>query len=174
MPRPRCSVYIATSLDGFIAREDGRIDWLSIVEREGEDYGFKRFFDTTDTLVMGRKTYETALSFDTWHYTGKRCIVRTHAPGESLHGEEFYSGDLVELMERLAEEGAKHVYVDGGMIISQFLAAKLVDEVTVSLIPIVLGEGARLTQKIGHDVGLELLSSKAFESGLVQITYRVV
>jgi len=172
VPRPRCSVYIAASLDGFIARANGAIDWLAIVEREGEDYGFKTFFDSVDTMVMGRKTYETALGFDAWHYAGKRCVVLTHQAPASRHGEEFLSGDLTELVERLGAEGAKRVYVDGGAVIAQFLAARLIDDLTVSIIPIMLGEGTPLAPRIGRDVRLQLTEHRAFESGLVQLSYR--
>jgi dihydrofolate reductase len=76
----RCSVFIATSLDGFIARENGAIDWLSMVERPDEDYGYARFFESIDTLVLGRKTYETAVGFEAWPYANKRVIVMTHEP----------------------------------------------------------------------------------------------
>ncbi|MET0790969.1 MAG: dihydrofolate reductase, partial [Polyangiaceae bacterium] len=71
----QCSVFIATSLDGYIARADGSIDYLSIVERAGEDYGYRAFFDSIDTLIIGRSTYDLALSFDPWPYAGKRCVV---------------------------------------------------------------------------------------------------
>jgi dihydrofolate reductase len=173
MPRPTCSVYIATSLDGFIARSDGSIDWLAAVERAGEDYGYKVFFDSIDTLVMGRKTYETALGFGAWGYEGKRCVVLTHAPLATQHGEEFYSGDLPALVERLGAEGAKRIYVDGGSVLSQFLALGLIADVTVSLIPVLLGDGVRLTQRLGGDVRLRLARSRSFESGLVQLEYQV-
>lgn len=171
--RPRCSVFVAISLDGFIARSSGAIDWLSIVEREGEDYGFGRFFETIDTMVMGRKTYEAALSFATWPYTGKRCIVLTHALRASRHGEEFFSGEVTELLDRLGAEGAKHVYVDGGAVIAQFLAATRVDDLTVSIVPILLGEGTRLAPNIGQDVRLELADNHVFDSGLVRLRYRL-
>jgi dihydrofolate reductase len=173
MPRPRCSVYIAASLDGFIARANGAIDWLSVVERPGEDYGFKDFFDSVDALVMGKKTYETALGFDTWPYAGKRVVVLTHSARAPRYGEEIVSGDLTELTERLGSEGVKHVYVDGGSVIAQFLAARLIDDVTLSVIPILLGEGVPLAPRIGRDVALELTGHRAFESGLVQLRYRV-
>jgi dihydrofolate reductase len=167
-------VYIAVSLDGFIARADGAIDWLAIVERAGEDYGFKDFNASVDTLVMGRKTYDTALGFDGWPYAGKRCVVVTNdTTRESRHGEEFYGGDLVTLFDRLGAEGAKHVYVDGGAVIAQALAAKLIDDVTLSMIPVLLGEGTPLSPKIGQDVHLDLIEHRAFESGLVQLEYRV-
>ncbi len=82
----QCSVYIAVSLDGFIARTDGRIDWLSMVERPGEDYGYQRFHASIDTIIVGRSTYNMALGFEPWPYAGKRCVVMTHAaPEQKLH-----------------------------------------------------------------------------------------
>jgi dihydrofolate reductase len=171
--RARCSVFIATSLDGFIARSDGRIDWLSIVERPGEDYGYQAFFDTIDTLVVGRKTYETALGFDQWPYAGKRCVVMTSSTPAAKHGETFYAGDPAALVDRLTSEGAKRIYVDGGDVIRQFVAAGLVTDMTLSILPILLGEGARLFGGTGRDVRLDLVSSRAFESGLVQLEYRL-
>ena len=91
MQRPRCSVFIATSLDGYIARPDGTFDFLSIVERPDEDYGFAEFFASVDALVIGRNTYETALAFPEWPYAGKRCIVLTHRETPSVHGEQFFA-----------------------------------------------------------------------------------
>ncbi|HVJ91339.1 MAG TPA: dihydrofolate reductase family protein [Labilithrix sp.] len=174
MARPRTSVFLAASLDGFIAGTDGAIDWLAIVERAGEDYGAKAFYGSVDTLVMGRKTYDVALSFDEWPYTGMRCVVVTSDTSKaSRHGEEFFSGELATLFERLGAEGSKHIYVDGGTVIAHALKANLVDEVTVSVIPILLGEGTPLAPKIGHDVLLELVEHRAFDSGLVQLKYRV-
>ena len=89
--RPRCSVFIAASLDGYIARADGSLDWLSIVEREGEDYGYRAFLDGVDALVMGRKTYDTVLGFDEWPFAGKRCIVLTHARPTSPRADEEFA-----------------------------------------------------------------------------------
>jgi dihydrofolate reductase len=163
------------SLDGFIARADGAIDWLARVEQPGEDYGFRRFFDTVDTLVMGRKTYETALGFETWPYAGKRCVVVTRdASRPSRHGEAFFSGELPTLFKRLQAEGTKHVYVDGGVVVAQALGEGLVDELTISIIPVLLGEGTALAPHIGRDVPLQVVEHRAFESGLVQIKYRVL
>jgi dihydrofolate reductase len=173
MQRPQCSVYIATSLDGFIARPNGSIDWLSRVERPGEDYGYHGFFDSIDTIVIGRKTYETALGFASWPYAGKRCVVLTHSRPPSDHGQTFFSGPPNVLMQSLSEAGSRRVYVDGGSVISQFLASELIDDVTVSIVPLLLGEGLRLTRDLGRDIGLELVQTRAFESGLVQLQYRV-
>ncbi|XXF78025.1 dihydrofolate reductase family protein [Myxococcaceae bacterium GXIMD 01537] len=174
MARPRTFVFLAASLDGFIARTNGAIDWLAIVDRAGEDYGIKAFYDSVDTLVMGRKTYDSALSFDAWPYKGMRCVVITSDTSKaSRHGEEFFAGDLAMLFERLGAEGTQRIYVDGGTVIAQALKAHLVDEVTVSIIPILLGEGTALAPRIGQDVLLELVEHRAFESGLVQLKYRV-
>jgi dihydrofolate reductase len=166
-------VYIAMSLDGFIARADGRIDWLSMVERPGEDYGYRRFHDSIDVIVIGRKTYDTALGFDPWPYAGKRCIVMTHRPIDARHGEEVHAGDPAALIARLKAEGARRAYVDGGQIIQQFLAGGLVDDLTVSIIPILLGEGVRLFGTGAHDLPLKMVRSRSFDSGLVQLEYRL-
>jgi len=169
----RCSVYIAVSLDGFIARADGGIDWLRIVEEPGEDYGYARFFASVDAIVFGRKTYETALGFSPWPYAGKRCVVLTSGTRESKHGEQFYSGDPAPLLARLASEGVKRVYVDGGTVVRQILAAGLVSDITLSVIPVLLGDGIKLFGALGHDIRLDLASSRSFKSGLVQSEYRV-
>ncbi len=168
----QCSVFIATSLDGYIARADGRIDYLSIVERAGEHYGYRAFIDSIDTLVIGRSTYELALGFEPWPYAGKRCIVLTRSEREAKHGEEFFSGEPRALVERLHAEGAQRAYVDGGAVIQQFLAARLIDDLTISVLPILLGEGIRLFGDTQGDVLLDLVGSERYESGLVQLTYR--
>ena len=115
--RPRCSVFIATSLDGFIARRDGGIDWLSIVETPGEDYGYAKFFADVDALILGRGTYDTALGFPAWPYGDKRCVVLTHGARESRHGERFHAGAPGPLLEELHAAGVRRIYVDGGAVI---------------------------------------------------------
>lgn len=172
-PRPRCSVFIATSLDGYIARADGGLEWLDMVSREGVDYGFQEFFDSVDCMVMGRGTYDAVIGFPEWPYSPKRQIVLTHRPAASKHGEEFFAGEPGPLLDRLAQEGVRHVYVDGGNVIQQFLRTNLIDELTVSLIPIVLGGGIRLFAGGEHEHPLELMDHQAWESGLVQVRYRV-
>ncbi len=168
----QCSVFIATTLDGFIARPDGAIDWLSLVQREGEDYGYHAFHDTIDTVVVGRSTYELALGFESWPYTGKRCVVLTSSPREPRHGEEFYSGSVRDLHARLASVGAERVYVDGGAVIQQFIHERLLTDLTISVVPVLLGEGIRLFDATGGDVPLELVTAEHFPSGLVQLHYR--
>jgi dihydrofolate reductase len=170
--RPRCSVFIATSLDGFIARRDGSVDWLSVVERPGEDYGYAHFFAGVDALVMGRRTYDTARGFPSWPYGGKRCVVLTHDPPEARHGEQFHAGPPLPLLEQLHADGIRHIYVDGGAVIRQFLASDLIDDFTLSIVPVLLGDGIRLFEDGGPGKRLRLEASQAFPSGLVQTRYQ--
>jgi dihydrofolate reductase len=171
-------VFIAASLDGYIARADGGIEWLSVVERAGEDYGYTEFLGGVDTLVMGRRTYDILLGFDEWPFAGKRCIVLTHArPAAPRADEEFASGAPAALLEQLGRQGVRRVYVDGGAVIRQFLSSGLVDDLTLSVIPVILGGGIRLfdadPRTRAPSAALRLLSAHSFESGLVQLRYEV-
>jgi dihydrofolate reductase len=171
--RPRCSVFIATSLDGFIARKDGGIDWLSIVEAPGEDYGYARFFGDVDALILGRRTYDTVLGFGAWPYGDKRCVVLTHGARESRHGERFHAGAPGPLLDDLAAAGVRRVYVDGGDVIRLFLREGLIDDITLSVIPILLGDGIPLFDASVPTRRLRLAGSQSFPTGLVQLRYDV-
>jgi dihydrofolate reductase len=172
--RAQCSAFVKVSLDGFIARPDGRTDWLATVERKGEDYGYGAFLDTIDALVIGRRTYERALKPRAWPYSNKRCIVMSRVqPGSSKHGEEFSSESPKKLVRRLTTDGSKRICVDGGAVIRSFLAAGLVTDMTISVVPVLLGTGISLFGNTGPAVHLELVESRSFESGLVQHQYRV-
>lgn len=172
MQRSTCAVFIATSLDGRIARADGGLDWLDAAQGSGEDYGYAAFFGSVDALVMGRRTYEKVLTFGAWPYAGKRCIVLTRTPRASLHGEEFSSEAPSALVERLQREGVRRVYVDGGEVIRSFLRAGLIDELTLSVLPIVLGDGIPLFADGLPEQRLSLEATTPFPSGLVQLRYR--
>jgi dihydrofolate reductase len=165
------SVFVAASLDGYIARADGNIDWLSIVHPVDEAHGYEAFMSSVDTIVIGKRTYETVLRYEEWPYVGKRVIVMTHHPVKALHTENFYSGSARGLANRLAD--ARHVYVDGGNVVSQFFAAGLIDDVTISVIPIVLGHGIRLFSGGEGEHRLELTGSRSWPSGMVQMRYRL-
>jgi dihydrofolate reductase len=171
MARPHCAVFIATSLDGFIALPDGSVKWLDAVRLDGEDYGFDAFFASVDTLLMGRLTWESALGFEAWPYAGKRVVVLSHRPAEARHGESFRAGEPAELLAALHAEGARRVYVDGGQVISRFLRDGLVDELTISIVPTLLGHGIRLFQGELPRRPLRLAGSHAYPSGLVQLRY---
>lgn len=174
--RPRCSVFIAISVDGYIARADGSLDWLSLVQMNDEDYGYKAFFSTVDALLIGRNTYDTALGFPAWPYTGKRCVVLTHRALTAQHEEESATGELSPLLARLGREGVAHVYADGGQVIQQCLREGLVDELTLSVVPVLLGAGIPLFSAGSHaalEQTLRLESTRGWPSGLVQLRYRM-
>jgi dihydrofolate reductase len=170
--KPKVSVYIATSLDGFIARENGGLDWLERVNRkDGDDYGYAKFMGTVDAIVMGRNTYEIVLGFSGWPFEGKQVVVCTHRLLESRHGETTHTGPLRPLMSRLAEQGVCRVYLDGGVMVRQGLVEGLVDDLTISLIPVLLGKGIPLFGGGIPETGLKLVESRSFPTGLVQVSY---
>lgn len=171
MTAPSCAAFIAASVDGYIARPDGALDWLTPFQTPGEDHGYARFFASVDALVIGRGTYDAVLGFGDWPYRGKRCVVLTHRPAAPRHGEELTAEAPRALVERLGQGGVGRIYVDGGDVIRQFLAADLLDELTLSVIPIVLGDGVRLFGA-GPERRLALEASQAYPSGLVQLRYR--
>lgn len=175
------SVYIATSLDGFISRPDGNIDWLHQANSTvppGEDCGYAKFMETVDVLVMGRNTYEQVITFDPWPYVGREVIVlSTQQITIPAHLETcvFASSETpVELLRRLASRGVKHVYVDGGKTIQGFLAQGLIHKIIITAIPVLLGSGRALFATDGREQKLSLVSSKAYEFGFVQSTYLVL
>jgi len=169
MALPSCAAFLAVSLDGFIARPDGGLDWLEPFQAE---HGYQAFFRSVDWVLIGRATWEVVVAFPEWPFAGKRVAVLTHRPLEARHGETAISGPPAEALARLEAEGARRVYVDGGAVVSQFLAAGLLDELTVNVVPIVLGEGLRLFQGVLPERRLSLASSQAYPSGLVQLRYR--
>jgi dihydrofolate reductase len=173
----RASVFIATSLDGFIAREDGGIDWLAGDEQAGEDYGYQAFIDTVDALVMGRATFEQALTFDPWPYAGKRVVVLSSRPlaiPERLAGGvEHLDAPPAAVVERLGAQGAGHLYVDGGQTIQRFVRAGLIDELVITRTPVLIGKGLPLFGPLERDVRLAHVETRAYPSGYVQSRYRV-
>ena len=178
----KCSVFIATSLDGFISRKDGNIDWLndaSATVPNGEDTGFGDFMSSIDALVMGRNTFEQVLSFEgEWPYGDTPVIVLSRTlksiPENAPDTVSITADDPTTLVQRLSVEGFNHLYIDGGLTIQSFLAAGLIDEITITAIPIILGEGKPLFGPLSGDVKLELISSQGYEFGFVQSKYRIV
>lgn len=114
MTRPLVAVYLAVSLDGQIARSDGRLEWLDRFATSGEDYGYDAFISSIDAIILGRNTYETALGFGIWPYRNLRVIVLTHRPLDARHGEIAYNGELAPLLKKLHEDGVRKAYLDGG------------------------------------------------------------
>jgi dihydrofolate reductase len=171
--RPQVHVYIAVSLDGFIAREDGTLDWLEPMQAEGEDYGYAEFFAGIDALVLGRSTYDSVLSFPQWPFEGKRVVVLTHRPGAPKHGESFHAGQLATLLQDLAKAGVQGVYLDGGHAIRQGLREGLVDNLTLNVVPVLLGRGRPLFDASVPLSHWQLELSRAYSTGLVQNRYRL-
>ena len=178
--RPKCSVFIATSLDGFIARTDGRIDWLLAANATvpaGEDCGYAEFFSTVDAMVMGRGTFEQVLTFPQWPYGELPVYVMsrtlTELPVSVPSSVSLVSEPPTELVDRLHAEGRRHLYVDGGRTIQSFLSAGLLDELTITLIPVLLGSGRPLFGPLWADVALDLISSRSYPFGFVQNRYSV-
>jgi dihydrofolate reductase len=165
------SVFIATSLDGYIARANGDIDWLQIVHPLDSSHGYDDFFASCDALVVGRNTHDTALGFAEYPYAGKRVFVMTHRPVEPRHGETFVAGTASEVVARLGD--VQRVYVDGGDVVRQFFAANLITDATISIVPIVLGAGIRLFERGEGEHRLRLQAHRAWPSGLVQLRYTV-
>lgn len=177
----KCSVYIAASVDGFIARTDGSIDWLEAANQSapaGEDFGYKQFFDSVDILIMGRKTFETVLKFSEWPYGSKRVVVLSKTikrlSASCPTSVSLTHQSPVEIVSSLANGPTQHAYVDGGATIQSFLAAGLIDELTITTIPILLGDGIRLFGSSPGDVHLAQETTRSCPNGFVQSTYRVL
>ena len=170
----KISVFCGTSVDGFIARADGGLDFLDA--GGNEPHGYEEFIATIDTIVIGRKTYETVLGFDQWFYGDKRVVVLSSRPIAQPKGGrvEHMSGEPAEIVARLAATGAAHVYLDGGITIQRFLRVGLVDRLVVSRVPVLIGQGIPLFGSLPRDVILRHVATRSYASGLVQSEYDVV
>lgn len=169
-------LYIATSLDGYIAKPNDDLGFLKIVEKAGEDYGYAQFTATIDTIILGRKTYDfVQREIGNSHYdNGERdvyVITRTERPkiGKTI----FYTGNLSELVQKLKNSNGKNIYCDGGAeIVNELLKSDLIDEFIISIVPVLLGNGIRLFQDGRPEQLLEFIGVKSFDTGLTQLHYR--
>lgn len=166
------------SLDGFIAKNNDDISWLSIVEKEGEDYGYEAFNKTVDTYIVGRKTYDVVLKLTGGKFPAAdrlQCFVLTSSVRKPERGINFYSGDIVNLVQKLKSTNGRNIYCDGGsIVVKSLMDNNLIDEYIISVIPVLLGSGKRLFKGETPMIGLKLKSSKEFETGLVQLHYERV
>ena len=167
------AVFIATSLDGYIARPDGDIDWLTGRGAGAGETGYDAFLSSVDCLVMGRGTYEKALTFDAWPYEGRTVLVLSRRLAADGDARVRVVRDLAEAVEVLTASGARRVYVDGGRVVQSFLAAGLVHEITITTAPVLLGRGLPLFGDLGRDVDLEHRRTAVLGAGFVQSTYAV-
>ena len=185
----KVSVFIATSLDGFIARPDGSLDWLpgsgeagseefdSDSAAEVDDHGWNAFWDSVDCLVLGRKTFEKVLGYGVWPYEGTRVIVLSRTMvlvPEEVEGKiEIYAGDPQALVDKLAAEGHERLYVDGGQTIQSFLSRGLISDLTINTIPVLIGEGIPLFGPLPEDIPLRHVKTESYPSGFVLSTYEI-
>ena len=167
-------MFVGISVDGFIARSDGSFDFLDA--GGNEPHGFEEFWASVDALVMGRKTYETALSFGTWPYGRKPVFVLSTQPLASApRGAvvEHVSGDPRAIVAQLEARGIQHAYIDGGLTIQRFLEAGLIDRLTITRVPVQIGTGIPLFGPLSRDLKLEHVATRQFAGGLVQSEYTV-
>ena len=183
----KCTVFIATSLDGYIATPDGSVEWLDQVGDqsadlgEDADMGFLALMESVDCLIMGRKCMEKVDNFnltdEQWPYGNTRVIALSNSLSdvpESVKGKvELMSGDIPTVIKQLESEGHKHAYVDGGALISSFLNLKLINELIITQAPVVLGDGISLFQNIQQSINLENPEAIAYPNGFVQVKYQV-
>ncbi len=176
----KCSVFIAASVDGFIARPDGDVSWLDAAEYASDDppgLSYPEYIATVDALVMGRHTFEKALTFGFWPYEGTPVVVLSRrgvdVPQKLRRDVQVQSESPGEVVRRLGEVGHRHLYVDGGRTIQGFLRAGLIDEITVTWIPVLLGEGIPLFGTLEVERPLEHLETVSGSNGFVQCRYWV-
>jgi dihydrofolate reductase len=170
----KASVFIGTSVDGFIARANGDLDWLPA--GGGEPHGYDEFIASVDALVIGSKTYETVLSFDSWPYGDKPVFVLSTnnieaAPAGAV--VEHLSGDPSDVVAELEGRGIGHIYVDGGITIQRFLRAGLIQRLIITRVPVLIGEGVPLFGALSRDIKLRHVATRPYPSGLVQSEYAI-
>jgi dihydrofolate reductase len=171
-------VFIAISLDGFIARPDGDIDWLLQRDDPTEDHGYSDFIADKDMIVMGRGSYEKATTFDKWPYDRPVLVLSHQLAGtsvpEALKGKvQFSNLAPKDTLDELARQNVRRVYVDGGQLVQSFLRDGLIKDMVITTVPVLIGSGRPLFGALPQDIDLTLVSSRSFPSGLVQSTYRL-
>jgi dihydrofolate reductase len=172
----KASVFIATSVDGCIACANGDIDWLP--EGGGEPHGYDEFIASVDTIVIGRKTFDTVMSFDEWPYGTTRVVVLSTSilDFSTIRGGavERMSGPPGDIVAQLAADGAQHLYIDGGITIQGFLRAGLIQRLVITRVPVLIGNGVPLFGALDHDIRLRHVATRHFASGLVQSEYEIL
>jgi dihydrofolate reductase len=170
------SVFIGTSVDGFIARLNGEFDFLP--PDGGEPHGYNEFMASVDALVIGRKTFETVLAFPQWPYGKKRVVVLSSRPVDlsAVRGGvvEQMAGSPSEIVSRMAATGAHHLYIDGGETIQRFLRAGLIQRMIITRVPVLIGQGIPLFGSLPRDVKLRHVATQQYASGLVKTEYQVL
>lgn len=170
-------MFVGASLDGFIARADGSLDWLHAApEGEQPDLGYDAFIASVDVIVLGRHTYETVLAFDSWPYSRPVVVLssRELTPAPAAAEVEHMSRAPAEVLAALADRGFEHAYVDGGITIQRFLRDGLIQRLTITRVPVLIGSGIPLFGETSRDVRLRLVASRSLAGGAVQSEYDVI
>ena len=167
-------LYIASSLDGYIAKPGDDLRFLNLVQKEGEDYGYAAFIAAVDTVIIGRKTYDWIIQqVPEFIHADKITYVLTRSTRPANENTRFYSGSLPELVRQLKQEEGKIIFCDGGAeVVTELLQHDLIDEIILSLVPVLVGEGTRLFKDGRPEQVYELVSAKSFDTGLVQLHYK--
>lgn len=167
-------LYIAMSLDGYISKPNDDLGFLTLVEKEGEDYGYTRFIETIDTVILGRKTYDKVMTMGIdFPHADKDVYVITRTVRQDIGKLKFYTGNLISLIDKLKSVPGKNIYCDGGAeTVNELMKDDLIDEFIISVIPVFLGSGTRLFKDDRPELNLELVNSKQFDTGLVQLHYK--
>ena len=166
-------LYIAMSVDGYIAKPNDDLDFLSIVKSEDEDYGYSDFKKKIDTVIMGRRTYDWIMNLTpVFSHVNLKSYIITHQKKAPIGKTIFYNDDIKELIQTLKKKNGKNIFVDGGAeIVNLLLKDNLIDEYIISIIPVLLGDGIKLFKEGFQEQYLKLISSKQYEKGLVQLHY---
>lgn len=168
-------VFIATSLDGYIAKKDGNLEWLTgFPNPEGGDFGYAEFIQGIDALIMGRNTFETVMAFDPWPYERPVFVLSSHIKKipEKLNGKvQIISGEIQKVLDSLYSQGFHEFYVDGGKTIQTFLCEDLIDTLIVTKVPILLGGGIPLFGELPRELVFSHEKTTAYPNGLVQSRY---
>ncbi|TDD46646.1 dihydrofolate reductase [Kribbella antibiotica] len=168
------AVFIATSLDGYIARPDGSIDWLTERGEQAGDTGYDEFMAAIDTVVLGRGTFEKVLTFGFWPYEGKHVEVLSTTLDPGIDERVIVHRTLDALVETLADRNAQRIYADGGKVIQTFLRAGLLNELTITTAPVLLGSGLPLFGPLDEDITLVHNATRTLKAGFVQSDYTVL
>lgn len=170
----RAVVFLGLSVDGRIARPDGDLEWLTSRGAAAGDAGFTPFVESVDAVMMGRKTYEAIASYEDWPYLDRPIHVISTTLAADVDSRITVHRSAEAAIDALQRDGRRRVYVDGGATIRWFLASKLVDELTLSHVPVLIGDGPSLFGSLGRDVDLEHVRTAVLDGGMVQTTYRVL
>ena len=177
MSQRKVILFIAASLDGYIATQDEDLSFLSIVQKEGEDYGYEKFIRNVDTVIMGRKTYDWIMKeVNDYPHPDKDSYIITRTPRQDIGRIRFYTGNMRDLIRHLKlDDNGKNIFVDGGAeVIDVLLKENLIDEFIISIIPILLGDGIRLFKDNRPELQLSLMHSECYGTGLVQLHYQAI